>query len=368
MIASTPKESCILDTKSDLWQELLNQHHHDIYHTPGYCETEAKRYNGLAEAILIKQGSCLFFVPYILRKCNDIFLDLNWQTEVCDISSPYGYSGILINESAASSQDFLCFAVTELQEILKSKSVCSAFLRLHPFLKENFANLLVDADNLFKFHGHTISIDLSLSPEQIWNQTKADRRNKINKCKRLGISAHMADFEAYIEIFVDIYIETMERVEARKNYLEFDINYCRMLKEKLVDHLHLCVVEAAGEVVSAGLYTEYNGIIQALFGGTRTDFVKLSPSSLETDFVRFWGKDRGNYILHLGGGLGGQKNSLYDFKSSFSKQRHPFYTMQFIVDEEKYLDLIEQKAKYSNIELQDLLNTNYFPAYRCPVG
>jgi hypothetical protein len=84
------------------------------------------------------------------------------------------------------------------------------------------------------------------------------------------------------------------------------------------------------------------------------------------DYIRFWAKERGNEVLHLGGGVGGGKDSLYHFKAGFSKQTHTFLTLRLIIDEEKYRHLLELRAKSLNREVEELLSTNFFPAYRCP--
>jgi hypothetical protein len=85
------------------------------------------------------------------------------------------------------------------------------------------------------------------------------------------------------------------------------------------------------------------------------------------DYVRFWAKERGNKVFHLGGGVGSSKDSLYNFKAGFSKQRHPFLTLRLILDEEKYRYLGDCRAKYLKIQPEVLVKSNYFPAYRSSV-
>jgi thiamine pyrophosphokinase len=82
------------------------------------------------------------------------------------------------------------------------------------------------------------------------------------------------------------------------------------------------------------------------------------------DEMRLWSKQRGNRIFHLGGGLGSRQDSLFDFKASFSKQRHPFYTLRLITDSQNYRNLIKARAMEMNINPEELIQTSYFPAYR----
>jgi hypothetical protein len=63
----------VIELSSSLWLQTLKQIRHDIYHLPEYVCLEAKRTKTTAEAILIVDCEKLFFVPYLLRQCNDIF-------------------------------------------------------------------------------------------------------------------------------------------------------------------------------------------------------------------------------------------------------------------------------------------------------
>ncbi len=83
------------------------------------------------------------------------------------------------------------------------------------------------------------------------------------------------------------------------------------------------------------------------------------------NYVRYWAKERGNQVFHLGGGVGGTKDSLYRFKAGFSKQTHTFMTMRLITNENIYRQLVDLQAKFLKIETEKLFSTNYFPAYRC---
>lgn len=82
------------------------------------------------------------------------------------------------------------------------------------------------------------------------------------------------------------------------------------------------------------------------------------------DYVRYWGKERGNKVLHLGGGVGSAKDSLYEFKAGFSKQSHSFITLSLVIDEKQYRYLVNLRAKGLSLLAEDLLQSNFFPAYR----
>lgn len=350
----------VIGLSDSLWLETLQQLRHDIYHLPEYLYLESIRNNALAEAILIAEDDKIFFLPYLLRQCDDIFDQSLTIKQVFDAVSPYGYPGILLSEKAASTKEFLDLAINQLISVLLAKKVCSAFFRLHPILNSGFQKFF-SPDNCH-VNGETVSVNLKLSEAEIWIQTRREYRTSINKLKRSGMTAKMVPFQEYISDFISIYHETMDRVGAGLSYY-FDEEYFSHL-HTLGEKVHLCRVELEGQVTCSGIFTECCGIIQYHLGGTRKEFFKQAPSKLMFDYIRFWAKERGNAFLHLGGGVGGGKDSLYHFKVGFSKQRHTFLTLRLIIDEEKYRHLVELRAKSLNKEAEKLLNTDFFPAYR----
>lgn len=351
----------LIDLEDPLWLQTLQKLRHDIYHLPEYIALEARRIKATPEAIVITENEKIFFVPYLLRNCNDIVVPESVTQEIFDVVSPYGYPGILLSEAAASTPEFLNCAIDEVTHALRAKHVCSAFFRLHPILNQEF-NKICKSD-ICQVDGETVSIDLRLSEAKIWHQTRPEHRNKINKCKRNGLTARIVPYYKYINRFIEIYEETMDRVGASKYYY-FDYDYFSDLADALGEKLHLCIVEVEGQAICVGLFTECCGIVQYHLGGTRSEFLKQAPSKLMFDYVRFWAKGCGNEVFHLGGGVGGGKDSLYHFKAGFSKQRHTFLTLRQIIDKDKYLHLVDLRAKCLNTEAEKLLKTDFFPAYR----
>ncbi|NJO26935.1 MAG: aminoacyltransferase [Richelia sp. SL_2_1] len=354
----------IIDLSNSLWMETLNRINHDVYQLPQYISLESSRTKQIPEAVVISDGDKIFFAPYLISKCDNIISSELITEEIFDIKSPYGYPGILLSEAAANTEGFPDAAMAEFKQVLVEKGVCSAFFRMHPILNENVSEIF--EPGLFTENGETVSIDLRIPESQLWSHTRKGHKSTINKCKRLGMEAKFVPVEEYLDEFTAIYQETMGRVEAAERYYSFDLTYYEEMWKALSDKLHLCIVEYENEVACAGLYTEVCGIVQSTLGGTKDKFVELSPSSLETDYARYWAHQRGNQFLHLGGGVGASKDAVYNFKAGFSKLRHSFYTLRMIVDEQKYRYLVEMKAKYLNIPVEDLLETNFFPAYSSP--
>ena len=365
----------ILETNSIEWQKILNLIKHDIYQLPEYVALEAKRTNTTPRAFLAIDNDKIFFIPYLIRSCQDVVdklqnksiiqqTNLELNTEIFDVISPYGYPGIALSETAIKDSNFCVLALEKFQNCLKEQNICSGFFRLHPILNENLQYLFIP--DTFMDTGTTVSVDCTKDQQEIWSDTKASHRNKINRCrKKYGLTAKIHKFSQGIDIFYQLYQETMARVVAKDIYYSFNSEYFRQMAHLMGDRLYLCLVEStSGEIASAGLYTECGGIVQAAFGGISNNFVKQSPSILEIDTMRWWAKEQGYQYLHLGGGVGGSEDSVYQFKAGFSKLRHSFSTLRLVIDQNKYDFLVNLKAKIKNIRVADLKKSNFFPAYR----
>ena len=346
-----------LGVNDPLWSSTLEQLPHDVYHLPDYLALDAKRTETVPEAFLLQEDDKVFFVPYLLRSCGDLFPSTD---AVYDIISPYGYPGILMSQAAIDNPEFPDFALQKFFQTLQSKGVCSAFLRLHPILGADYAKLF-QSDPLIE-NGKTVSIDLTLDEGQIWAKTRRGHQSTINKCMRLGLTARTVSYAEYIDEFIAIYEETMNRVKANESYY-FDRDYFEGLL-KLGDKIHLGIVDSDDEIASVCLFFESCGIVQAHLGGTKSDFLKQSPFNLLLHHMRLWAKARDNKYLHIGGGVGGNKDNLYTFKSGFSKQRHDFYTLRSVVDTQRYNHLVKLKADAIDKSVEELQESQFFPAYR----
>ncbi|HEY9639415.1 MAG TPA: GNAT family N-acetyltransferase [Coleofasciculaceae cyanobacterium] len=353
-------QSQIIDLTDPLWMEILHQLGHDFYHLPEFLDLEANRLQAIPEAVVIREDENVFFLPYLLRQWNrGLEHETGW-----DVVSPYGYPGFLINATDNRSE-FIKRAIDHLQTVWQQRKICSAFLRLHPTLNAGIEQDLADHPAL-QASGRTVSINLSCSADDLWKQTRENHRRGIRRLKEAGFSASMIPIETNLDSFITIYEETMERVNAKSLYY-FSRNYFLQLVDSLKPKIHLCVAQFNQTIAAAALITEHNGIVQYHLGGTLNTFLKEAPMKLIFDYVRFWAKERGNHLFHLGGGLGAAQDSLYNFKLGFANQTHSFSTLRLILDEAQYLSWVTCQAKQNHQTPDLLLSSNFFPAYRVPI-
>lgn len=338
------------------WTAALGRLRHDFYHLPSYVQLDAQRIQATPEAFLVSDGERLFFVPYLIRSCNALFPEL--QEPVFDVVSPYGYSGILISDTGRDAS-FAADGFAAFRRTLAERGVCSAFLRMHPILGNDFTTLFPLA--VFTNSSETVAVDLDLSETDLTKQLRSGHQTILKKCKSLGYTAKFVPLIDVLDAFIELYKQTMDRVQATDTYY-FDREYFASLA--LLPGVHCCVVESGPTIFAACVLFECGGIVQAHLGGTRTEFFSKSPFTMALFQAILWAKSRGNRWLHLGGGLGGGDDSLLRYKAGFSHTRFHFLTARLIINEIKYRQLVDLKAQAEKLTSEATFESNFFPAYR----
>jgi len=329
------------------WPDALRRLRHDFYHLPEYVRLDGEWNRAQPMAFLARSGDEELFIPYLLRRCE--------VEEVYDVVSPYGYPGLLLSDAARRSPRFAREAMRRLSETLREMGACSAFFRMHPLLSDGLSDLF--PEGFFTPAGETVAMDLTLDEGGLWKGIREGHQWTIKKCKRLGFVARMVSLRAYVECVMEIYRETMDRVQAKESYY-FGRDYFARLAE-MPGHVHCGVVESEGRPAAACIFFECGGIVQAHLGGTRSEFLNKSPFHLLLYSAAEWARSRGNRYLHIGGGVGGSNDRLLQFKRGFSPLRFPFSTLRLVTDEGKYRELTTRRAQAAAV-------SDFFPAYRAP--
>ena len=338
MTPTASTRASLLPPDAPEWVAVLGDVVHDFYHLPAYVALCAAQEGATARALYVEDGTRRMLLPLLVR-------------DGLDAASPYGYPGP-VGDPAFFEQ-----ALRTGLEHLRAQDLVSVFVRLHPLLEPTPPP---DVGQLVR-HGDTVSIDLTLSTEALWTQTSSGHRNQINRALRAGHRAYFDETWEHYDAFQRLYLSTMGRVGAAP-YYRFDKAYFEGLRQALGSAMHLCVVEIEGAMAAAGLFVETNGLVEYHLSGSDERFARERPTKLMLHTARGWAKERGDTRLHLGGGVGGSEDSLFLFKAGFSQERHPFYTLRMIANEERYADLV--RARRPDTDVDDL--SGYFPAYRTP--
>jgi len=255
---------------------------------------------------------------------------------------------------------FVSLALARLSEYLRCRNVCAILLRFHPLISpplQPFQTL----GHLVQ-HGETVCMDLHQTPEQLWSATRHGFRNPINRLERQGFQFELDYSARFLDEFIKIYHDTMHRVGADPHYFfsrEYLSNFQRILGPGFVlAHIR----SPAGEIVSSGIFTVCKGIVQYHLSGNKLGGQGSDGSKLLLHGIRSWAQSQGLDVFHLGGGVGGRDDTLFNFKSGFASGRANFCTWRLIVDEPAYLRLCRTWERL-NCSLADS-PAGFFPAYR----
>ena len=324
------------------WNEIIRSMiNFDFYHLAEYHRMDE---SGISLLLHYSDEKSAFALPIILRPIED--------TKYNDITSIYGYSGPLSNTNRPDKKTIHRFH-KNLLHFFDENSVVSAFSRLHPLfpiqekILENIGNTLDT--------GVTVAIDLNLPVSEQRRQYSHSLKNTINRLKKKNLMVKKAETQAEIEAFVNIYTENMNRVHASKIYY-FDNAYFSRFLQTLPSVMYLAYYES--KIISGSLFTDCNGIIQPHLSATLNDYLHLSPLKYIWDQIRFYGIEKNRNVMHLGGGFGGGRDTLFEFKAQFSHLYFPFKTWRYVHNEEIYNQLVTNKFQ------NHLPDSSFFPLYR----
>jgi len=339
-----------LENSAAILQEMV----YDFYHLPAYVKLMAEYEGGQGVAYIYQTDNICFYLPLIVKPVpasycsdNDIYYDA---------ASPYGWSGIIVK--GEPSGEIFSRALAAFVDLCQQNKIIAAFVRMHPFLSP-----ISDEFNRYGRivqNGSTVAMDLNLPNAEICQQIRRCHQRGIKKWNNITYRVRVDEWQFYDQ-FIELYTETMQRVEAA-SYYYFPRGHFLALREALGQRIHLCTVEIADDVVCGGLFSEINGIVQYHLAGTKSEYLQQNPTKIMLNYMWQWAKQRGNQYFHLGSGVGGSDDPLFHFKAGFSKVRYPFYTWRSITDHDAYHTVIakwEQLTGYNNASGDD-----FFPVYR----
>jgi hypothetical protein len=330
---------------------MLGRVEHDVYHLPKYASLESQQGNHEPAALYgVNHMGDEFLVPLLLRSLPArLGLPDSWR----DATVPYGYPAPIGScRDAASMNEFLHQAA----KVAQDNDVISLFLRWHPVWPRLSRRAI--ANEKIVDHGQTVFVDLTESIEDWHAQTRNELRYSVRRLAKLDYEVAIDDWSMLPE-FHRVYQATMGRVGANSRYC-YCLDYIYGLREAWGECLHLAsVVSPTGEIAAAALFSECHGILQYHLSGSDEKYLRLAPTKFLLDHMRYWGKERGDKVFHLGGGVDGQEDSLFAFKAAFSKHRSSFQTSRIITDRNRY-----EQAMIASCGKPSHSQEMFFPTYR----
>ncbi|WP_455668049.1 GNAT family N-acetyltransferase [Phocaeicola sp.] len=330
----------------ELWQKWDGK---EVFAHPDYINLYTN-VDSQAFCAVMKTEKATIIYPFIRRS---LFCEEYCSEELYDLTTAYGYGDIFVwgDWDRILIQQFY---VDFCNWASKNNIVCE-FIRfaLDSVTRDYYkGNILLNNQN--------VVVDLTLTPEQMWNNFKHKVRKNVNRAKNCNLEVVFDNTGEKIDEFLRIYDATMKRRNAEEKYY-FSKDFFDSIIRNLNGQFVFCHVLYQGIVISTELILISDKNIYSFLGGTLDGYSEMRPNDLLKFEVINWGREHNKKKYVLGGGYI-PMDGIFQYKQAFSPEGViPFYIGKQVFNQQEYNKLISNKKR---IEPQWLSDENYFPEYR----
>jgi serine/alanine adding enzyme len=268
-----------------------------------------------------------------------------------DVGTPMGYGGPVGNGAEPPVAAFF----EAYDDWCGENRVVATFARFHPVLgNQRFAEGTWHLERI----GHSIGWRLEgQTREELVGGMDPHHRRVLRKAERAGMEVTVAERPSDLADFVSLYEETMRRRNASSFYF-FRKAYWQHLVGSLGTALVRADVRADGELVASIVCLASQPLLHYHLGASSERGQELGANHLLFAETASWAAGEGFSRFHLGGGVGGFEDSLYEFKRRFDPGGAlPAFLGKAVHDLDAYRALSgDDEIDYAG----------YFPAYRRP--
>ncbi|MEO1011529.1 MAG: GNAT family N-acetyltransferase [Bacteroidota bacterium] len=317
----------------------------DFYHTYDYHMVNQK--DGDRSVLLAyDDGQNKIGLPLVIRKIPG--------STYYDATSVYGYPGPISSEIPPDFDNKVF--MEGLKEYFERHRIVSVFSRLNPFAAHQ-ESVLRNLGRIVN-QRQVVVIDTRVSNEIQRSSYNKRLKTYVNRAEKSCTPLVVEKTIDNIRIFMDLYYKTMDKVGANKKYYfpedYFIAFFCGHGYES---ELLQIKDKASNAVISSGILVYANGVAHYHLSGSDSDFLNLSPTKFLIDQMRVLATQRKCTIFNLGGGIGGACDSLFYFKSAFSKDYRNFKLWKYVVMPNAYGQLVRERVR-------ECPKTGFFPEYR----
>lgn len=338
------------------WNEIVKSFpDYDVYYLNEYIQPFL--HVDKVEPVLIYFKDEKMELCYVVEK-SDIadfkpFRNKIAQGEFFDLSTPYGYGGPLVkNFDLKEIQTFF----ETLTRLANNENIVTQFIRFHPLIENHkFFEGFCDLKTLKK------TVFLALDDEEtIYKNMDLTCRRHVKKALKNNITVSIDNSKEAQKSFIDLYLHTMKRNDA-KDYYYFNNKFYEEMFLDLGKNSNLFNAYYEGKIVSCAIILNCNKNLHYHLVASDKDYMDLCPNKLLVYEIARWGAKNGYKKLHMGGGNEPEDN-LFNYKKSFNKNGlSDFYIGRNIFDIIKYDKLMHLRK---NFDSEFNLQTPYMIGYR----
>jgi len=317
----------ISEVAAEEWDLTLTElGHADAYLLRGYVEASCAVSGG--RPVLLRSGDTVFACVVSAIPGSDLE----------DVSSPYGYGGPL-GDPARFWPAY--------EEWCAERGVVSTFVRFHP-LAENHR----EAPERMFLERLADTVAWPLGAADFLPAMHRHHRRVVRKAER-SLQTRAVEGPESLTGFAALYEETMRQREADGFYF-FPQAYWDRLLDGLIERLVVFEALDPEGVAASILCLATPPWLHYHLGGSAERSRSSGANHLVMLRAAEWGREHGFSHFHLGGGVGGRQDSLWEFKHRFAPgNAREVWIGKLVHDERAYAEL----ADSTEVE-------GWFPAYR----
>jgi Acetyltransferase (GNAT) domain len=326
----------LVEVEPARWDAVLGQAGvTDVYYSRGFLAASAVLVDGAPVLLELpgQDGSVLF--ACLLRR------------EPPDVVSPYGYGGPV----GAGPDPPLERFPAAYEAWCRARGAVSSFVVFHPLTRSAES----PASALFRRIPLGATVAWPLTGRDLFDGMHRHHRRLVRRAEGEGLEVTIDPAPTELVSFVALYETTMRRARASTFYF-FPARYWRALLSGVA--LVRVDVRRGGRLLASVLGMGRPPWLHYHLGARSEADGRAGASHLALYRLAAWGRAHGFQTLHLGGGVGGREDSLFEFKLRFAPDgRMAVAIGKAVHDTDRY-------RRLAGVDVVDW--DGFFPAYREP--
>jgi serine/alanine adding enzyme len=307
----------------------------DVYYSRAFVQASAALAD--AEPVLLRLGG----------DAGAVFLACLVRRDPTDVVTPYGYGGPVGTGDAPPLGGF----PAAYEAWCERRGAISSFFVFHPLL----ANAESPASAGFRRIALAGTVAWPLQQPDLLAAMHKHHRRVVRRAQAAGHSVTIDRAPADLAEFACVYEQTMRRAGASPFYF-FPQSYWHALTAGV--KLVRVDVRSGGDLLASVLGMGEPPWVHYHLGGVTDAARGTGASHLALYSLACWGRDHGFGTLHLGGGVGGRADSLFEFKLRFAPAGRVGVSIG---------KAVHDRARYLRLSGAGEVDWDgFFPAYREP--
>lgn len=174
----------------------------------------------------------------------------------------------------------------------------------------------------WKRRGHyNLSMSLSITPEDLFNQMHKERRRNVNQAIKAGLNFREVTEISDVCAIVELIKKTYERKHVPISYLDM----FEQVHQKMKQYVHFFGTYCDGKMIAGQIRLGYKDLLYAWFAGSDDKYFKLRPNDYTMWNVIKWGTEHGYKLLDFGGGgEPGKPYGVRDYKLKYGCEMYDY--------------------------------------------